>query len=172
MDENALLLLGLLRMQSQHGYQMNEFIETNLGRLTAMKKPTAYATLDRLHRQGDVAVQTEQQGNFPARKVYSITPDGEAHFFALLRTSLSAVPLLHSTTDVGILFLDELPLSEAIMCLTERLTQLDALIAMHERAPTQGYGVNVDLALEQFLVLLRANQSWLQSVLYRLKRDR
>lgn len=171
MDEKALLLLGLLRVQSQHGYQINEFIETNLGRLTAMKKPTAYATLDRLHRQGDVAVQTERQGNFPARKVYSITPTGEAHFFVLLRASLASVPLLHSTTDIGLLFLEDLPLPDAIACLTERLTQLDALIAMHERAPRHGYGVSVDLALEQFIVVLRADREWLATVLHRLKND-
>ena len=30
MDERALLLLGILRGQSQHGYQINEFIERNL----------------------------------------------------------------------------------------------------------------------------------------------
>jgi DNA-binding PadR family transcriptional regulator len=48
MDERALLLLGVLRVQSQHGYQINEFIERTLGRVTDMKKPTAYAILERL----------------------------------------------------------------------------------------------------------------------------
>jgi hypothetical protein len=32
-DERILLLLGLLTTQSQHGYQINEFIEHNLGRV-------------------------------------------------------------------------------------------------------------------------------------------
>jgi DNA-binding PadR family transcriptional regulator len=73
MDENELLILGLLCEQSQHGYQINEFIEQNLSRLTTMKRPTAYATLDRLHRQGFVSVRTEQPSKRAPRKVYAIS---------------------------------------------------------------------------------------------------
>ncbi|HYB01600.1 MAG TPA: hypothetical protein VED37_15385 [Ktedonobacteraceae bacterium] len=43
MDERMLLLLGLLKAQSQHGYQINEFIEHNLKRMIDMKRSTAYS---------------------------------------------------------------------------------------------------------------------------------
>lgn len=45
LKHRSLILLGLLMGQSQHGYQINEFIEKNLSVVTDMKKSTAYATL-------------------------------------------------------------------------------------------------------------------------------
>ncbi|UZM97849.1 hypothetical protein OL548_23235 [Lysinibacillus sp. MHQ-1] len=38
MEHRSLILLGLLMGQSQHGYQINEFIERNLSTVTDMKK--------------------------------------------------------------------------------------------------------------------------------------
>ena len=84
MDERALLLLGMLRAQSQHGYQINEFIERNLSRVTDMKKPTAYAILDRLARDGYVRVHSEQEGNRPPRNVYYLTVNGVRWFELIL----------------------------------------------------------------------------------------
>ncbi|HEU5433846.1 MAG TPA: helix-turn-helix transcriptional regulator, partial [Thermomicrobiales bacterium] len=169
MDENELLVLGLLRLQDQHGYRINEFVDSNLGRLTTMKRPTAYATLDRLHRQGCVAVRAEQIGNRTPRKVYAITPAGEARFQALLRANLAAPPLT-STTEIGLLFLDGLPPDDVAACLAARLDHLDALIATHEQAPEQAspLGVDlagVDLALDHFVAMLRAERTWLADAL-------
>jgi DNA-binding PadR family transcriptional regulator len=168
MDENELLILGLLCEQSQHGYQINEFIEQNLSRLTTMKRPTAYATLDRLHRQGFVSVRTEQPGKRAPRKVYALTPQGEQRFHTLLRANL-ATTHLSSSTDVGLLFLDHLPWEEVNSALTARLGELGELLAMHEQVPSQGKGLGVDLALEHFIVILRAERDWLAATLLRLQ---
>ena len=85
-DERALLLLGALMIQSQHGYQLNDFIERC--RVAVMKKPTAYAILDRLAGAGHISVNVEQEGNRPPRKVYTITQSGQALFYDLLRANL------------------------------------------------------------------------------------
>ncbi|HEX5500625.1 MAG TPA: PadR family transcriptional regulator [Thermomicrobiales bacterium] len=172
MDENELLVLGLLRAQDQHGYQINEFIDANLGRLTVMKRPTAYATLERLRRQGCVAVRSEQVGNRAPRKVYAITPAGEARFRDLLRANLAAPPL-SSTTEIGLLFIDGLSPREVADRLAARLDQIDALLAMHERTPAAAppLGVDlagVDLALDHFVAMLRAERAWLAATLSRL----
>ena len=60
----SVLLLGLLTTQSQHGYQINEFIEHNLGRVSLMKKATAYALLTRMEAAG--LVQAEAARLAPA----------------------------------------------------------------------------------------------------------
>jgi DNA-binding PadR family transcriptional regulator len=174
-DDNELLVLGLLRQQDQHGYRINEFIDANLGRLTTMKRPTAYATLDRLHRHGCVAVRIEQAGNRAPRKVYAITPAGEARFRDLLRANLASAPL-SSTTEIGLLFLDGLPLVDVAACLVARRERLDALIAMHEQPAPDGWplGVDlagVDLALDHFVAMLRAERAWLTRALDRLAGD-
>lgn len=170
MDDNDLLILGLLREQEQHGYQINEFIERNLARLTTMKRPTAYATLERLHRQGFVSVRIEQPGNRAPRKVYALTPEGEQRFRTLLRANL-ATTHLSSSTDVGLLFLDHLPREDAVTALTIRLGELGELLLMHEQLPPHGQGLGVDLALEHFIVMLRAERDWLAASLIRLHDD-
>ena len=161
MDERALLLLGILKAQSQHGYQINEFIERNLSRVTDMKKATAYAVLDRLSRGGYVSVQAEQAGNRPPRKVYTITESGEALFLKLLRENLSSAEAPTFAGDVGLMFLDELPRGDALECLRQRLEHLGQQIAIYQQAPPHGHGFGVDLALDRVLHLLRADRAWL-----------
>jgi DNA-binding PadR family transcriptional regulator len=168
MDERALLLLGILSVQSQHGYQINEFIERNLGRVTDMKKPTAYAILERLAQAGYVSVHTEQEGNRPPRKVYALTPEGERLFLELLRANLAAPERENSAGDVGLMFLDHLAPDEVAELLAQRLARLRAQIAACEQAPRHAHGVGVDLAIERQVVLLRAEYEWLAGVARRL----
>ena len=66
-DDRSLLLLGMLKAQRSHGYQMHEFIEKNLARVADLKKATAYATLDKLAKEGLVQTTSKQVGNRPPR---------------------------------------------------------------------------------------------------------
>lgn len=168
MDERALLLLGMLRTQSQHGYQINDFIERTLGQVSYMKKPTAYALLERLCQGGYVSVHSEQEGNRPPRKVYSITPSGERLFNDLLRSTIPELEPITAPGDIAIMFLDDLPHEEAESLLRERLAKLEEMIALHEGAPRHERGIGVDLALERHIALLRADRDWLLTVLRRL----
>jgi len=172
-DPNTLLLLGLLKGQRQHGYQLNEFIERNLGRFTTLKKATAYAALDRLEKKGLIEASTEQEGNRPARRVYGLTASGEAQFFALLREHLAQPEPVAFYGDLGLMFLNQLPSEETLELLGERATQLGGQIAELERVPTHegalGRGLfGVDLAVSRQLALLRADLAWLSQALNRL----
>lgn len=164
-DERVLLLLGMLKVQSQHGYQINEFIERTLGRVTEMKKPTAYAILDRLSRGGYITVHSEQEGNRPPRKVYAITPAGEHLYYTLLRQHLADPERQPAAGGIALMFLDDLSVEERTELLRRRVEKLDELIATYERAPRHEHGLGVDLALEQQLYLLRAEREWLTTVL-------
>lgn len=169
MDERALLLLGILRAQSQHAYQINEFIERTLGRVTDMKKPTAYALLDRLAQAGHVVVRVEREGNRPPRKVYTITPSGEQLFIELLRANLETPDRLGGAGDIGLMFVDSLPADEAVALLERRRVQIEGQIAAYERAPRHEHGLGVDLALDRQLTLLRADHAWLNGVIAQLR---
>lgn len=168
MDEREMLLLGLLMAQSQHGYQINEFIERNLGAVTEMKKATAYAILERLGSDGYVTVRSEQVGNRPPRKVYSITAAGEDQFHALLRRSLAQADRVHFPGDIGLMFIDHLPRAEACDLLRQRRAAVAAQIKTYETAPRHRHGIGVDLAVEHVLVHLRADRDWLDAVIARL----
>lgn len=170
-DERALLLLGVLMTQSQHGYQINDFIERTLCNVTAMKKPTAYLILDRLAAAGHVSVRSEQQGNRPPRKVYTVTDSGRALFYDLLRENLATVDRPTFAGDIGLTFLRFLPPAEALACLRRRLAQLDAQLAAQVAVPPHGPHLSIDLAIDHLAALRRAERDWLAATIERLERE-
>ncbi|MBN6189451.1 helix-turn-helix transcriptional regulator [Aneurinibacillus sp. BA2021] len=171
MDERALLLLGLLKNQSQHGYQINEFIERNLSRVMDLKKATAYAILHRLHEAGYVEFYTEQEENRPPRKVYSITEAGEKQFYELLYDDLAR--LEHGIAlpgDIGLMFLDYLPPEEALRTLEVRLAHIEEQIKSYEQVPEHKNQPSVDLAIDRRRRLMQSDRDWLADTIEKLRK--
>ncbi|WP_054949996.1 PadR family transcriptional regulator [Numidum massiliense] len=171
MDERVLLILGLLMNQSQHGYQINDFIEKNLGRVSGMKKATAYALLKRLHKSGHVDVTVEKGDNRLQRHVYSITEKGKKAFFELLRDGLAHVEATTPSGDIGLLFCDHLPREEVIHYLTQRRDYLTELIEKYERAPRHSFGMGVALTVSHRITLFKADRDWLDETIARLANE-
>lgn len=169
MDQHTLLLLGLLRTQAQHGYQLLDFIDRNLSRMTRLKKPTAYAMLDRLYKDGLVDVRIEQEGNRPPRKVFELTRQGETRFAELLRETLSSLPASALSGDVALMFLDQLPATERLKCLKQRLDELETQIRELETIPDHMHSSGVNFALEQQRVMLHANRDWHANLIKQLE---
>ncbi|MFD0619091.1 PadR family transcriptional regulator [Paenibacillus sp. GCM10027629] len=170
MDERTLLILGLLKSQSQHGYQINDFIERNLGRVSDMKKATAYSLLKKLNESGLIEATTEQDGNRPAKQVYSITPAGEEKFYKLLRMSLVQVNDYLPHGDIGICFMDQLPKDEVIGNLNERLAKTEELLASYEAVPPHVehlHGVN--LTIRHRIALFRCDIEWMKQTIEELR---
>lgn len=168
-DDRALLLLGVLMNQSRHGYQINEFIEDVLCDVVSMKKPTAYALLDRLAGNGFISVQLEQEGNRPQRKVYTITKAGQDLFDALLRENLSNYDELTLPDNIGLMYLKHLPLAEVISLLRARLDALDDLIANTRDIPPHGGMLTVHIALDHVAARRRADRDWLEKTIAKLE---
>ncbi|MCP1144517.1 PadR family transcriptional regulator [Lysinibacillus endophyticus] len=168
MEHRSLILLGLLMGQSQHGYQINEFIERNLSTVTNMKKPTAYATLDKLNQKGFIDIQLEQEGNRPTRKVYSINESGRNYFYKLLLDNLSSAESVNYQGDIGLMFIDFLPMEKAIPALKERLKKNEKLIELFKQTPTHGNRTGVNLAVEHKITMLEAEVAFLEKTIKRL----
>ncbi|NOU97018.1 PadR family transcriptional regulator [Paenibacillus sp. LMG 31456] len=171
MDERMLLLLGILKSQSLHGYQINEFIDKNLSRITSMKKATAYALLDKLYAAGFISVHEEQEGNRPPKKVYSISEAGEKEFYWLLRGNLSEQDMTSFKGDIGLMFMDHLSNEEAIDCLLKRLNGLTVEIEELQQTPKHKFSKGIDLSIEHHLVCKQAERNWLQSLIEQLKNE-
>ncbi len=161
MDSRSLLLLGMLKAHSRHGYQINEIIEHNLGYLIDIKKSTAYTILDRLSEAGLVSMTTQQEGNRPPRKVYSITPTGERQFQQLLRENLEMLDLQYFEEDVGMMFIDQLSADEAQHALKEKLRRVDEQIEIYQAVPHHEVGSGVNIAISHHLHLLNSEKEWL-----------
>ncbi|RKN85228.1 PadR family transcriptional regulator [Paenibacillus ginsengarvi] len=169
MDERELLVLGLLMTQSQHGYQINEFIENNLGRVSDMKKATAYSILKRLDLAGYVDVSTEQEGNRPPRQIYTITASGEQRFHELLRGVLANVEHVTPSGDIGLMFIDHLKADEALALLEERLKETERLLGVFAAVPAHGHGKGVDLSISHRIALLKCDRDWLTATIQSIR---
>jgi DNA-binding PadR family transcriptional regulator len=123
--ERKLLLLGLLRSQEMHGYQINELIDAHLGTSIELKKPTVYKLLGAMVNDGWINFHEEREGNYPTRRVYRITTEGEEVFQQLLRQSLADYKPISYLGNVGIMYLDTLPVEEAAALLQQRTGNTD-----------------------------------------------
>ncbi|MCS7072661.1 MAG: PadR family transcriptional regulator [Anaerolinea sp.] len=168
MRSRQLLLLGLLRRESMHGYRLNEFIEHELSICTDLKKSTAYFVLDKLAEAGWIAVTGEvQDGGRPPRRLYAITEAGEIAFQALLREHLRELDLARFTADAGFAFIDALEPSESIRLLEERRESLAAALAEARAAPPHPGALH--FVIRQRLAHLQAEYDWLDSVIQELR---
>jgi len=165
--ERELLLLGLLRSQNMHGYQLHEAIDSHLGVGVQLAKPTAYRLLSSMAEDGWVTSREEQEGNRPPRRVYAITPQGEIAFQRLLRENLANYQPSDFTCHIGLAFLDELSAEEALPLLQRRRAAMEEL-SDATRAHGEHPG-SLQLILERQVHLLAAELDWLDTVIARLE---
>ena len=164
--ERQLLLLGLLRMQEMHGYQINEFIESHLGESIQLKKPTVYKLLATMQQDGWITSREQKEGNYPTRRVFAIAPGGESEFQKLLRQNLSQYSAASYLGNIGIMFVDALETKEACTLLSERRQRVfDSVMLLEEHAFKAG---GFDLMLSYNRHVLQAELDWLDEVVDKL----
>ena len=137
-----LAILGLLKEQPMHGYQLNRELSEQLGGLWRVSYGSLYPSLRRLERQGAI---TSEPGTGARRKtVYAITPQGERLFLELLEET----PQENQTEDarfrVRLAFFRYLPPETRVRLLERRRqaleTRLDDVKAhLRDSATTDDY---------------------------------
>ncbi|MCB9453179.1 MAG: helix-turn-helix transcriptional regulator [Anaerolineaceae bacterium] len=167
--ERELLLLGLLRHNHMHGYELHEFINRDLASCTDLKKPTAYYLLDKMAAKGWITQTEEQEGSRPPRRVYQLTAEGEAAFQRLLRENLVAYHQARFAGDIGLAFVDALEPEEARTLLQRRRDTLAGELAATRHIPLH-HGT-LQLVIEHQIRHLKAELEWLDEVLGRLSVD-
>lgn len=167
--ERELLLVGLLKRQGMHGYQLHEFIDSYMQTCVDLKKSTAYYLLEKMAKEGLITSSEEREGHRPPRLVYSLTPAGEAHFLDLLRQNLATYSPARFPGDTGLTFLDDLPRAEAIALLQSRRAALVKELDRVEQAPV--HTGSLQFLIEHQVVHLRSELGWLDTVINRLAEE-
>jgi DNA-binding PadR family transcriptional regulator len=167
--DKKLLLLGLLRTGSMHGYQLNDFIESTLATCVQIKRPTAYYVLNKMQADGWVEETEEQEGNRPPRRIYSITTTGEAAFQELLRQNLASYELAQFAGDVGLAFLGEVPADEGLALLQQRRDVIQEQLAQTLTIPL--HPGSLQLTIDHQIRHLTAELAWLDEVMARLETE-
>ena len=80
-----LAILGLLKQQPMHGYQLSRELGESLGGFWRVSYGSLYPTLRRLERDGLVAPITGEPTGGRRKTVYHITDEGERAFLELLQ---------------------------------------------------------------------------------------
>lgn len=124
-----LVILGLLRERPLYGYELKQIIEEHMGDWTNIAFGSIYFALGKLAEEGFVEqVATEQEGRRPSRTVYQITAAGRAEFLRLLRNVWNEVERHYYTIDIGLAFMEALPIEEVKGYLEGRIAQLQSII--------------------------------------------
>ena len=159
--ERELLLLGLLRKREMHGYQLSDFMETHLAMFFDLKKATAYNLLGKMEERGWVTSREEQEGKRPPRRVFAITPEGEALFQELLRAALPEHRPAAFPGHVPFLFLDALPREEMEELLHERRDAIqERTVTLETHLDHVGHPL-----FDHKLLILKAELEWVDGLL-------
>jgi DNA-binding PadR family transcriptional regulator len=153
-----------------HGYQLNELIEAHLGASIQIKKPTVYKLLSAMVEEGWIIFRVEKKGNYPTRRVYTITSQGETAFQELLRENLAHYKPISYLSTIGIVFLDALPVEEAVSLLRERSEHIKRLVQKIRADESHSGGFQLMISYHE--CHLRAELEWLEGVIANLSTNR
>ena len=83
-----LALLGFLRQQPMHAYEIHQTLMRNeaLGLVWHLKQSLVYVMLERLEAEGYISPSLEPRGSRPPRKILQLTPGGQVAFAQWLVT--------------------------------------------------------------------------------------
>ena len=120
-----LAILGLLKEQPMHGYQLSRELSESLGGFWRVSYGSLYPTLRRLEREGAVEPNLQAEARGRRKTTYVITEKGEKLFFELLQET----PHDNSTEDtrfrVRLAFFKYLPPETRIRLLERRRALLE-----------------------------------------------
>lgn len=175
MSTTRLVLLGLLRRQPLHGYELKHIIEEHMGDWTSIAFGSIYFALGKLEEEGMILkVATEQQGNRPSRSVYQINDAGQDEFLRLLRETWTTSERQFFSLDVCIAFMDALPIEEIKGFLKGRITGLENVLAymgIHEEEQMSRDEVPTSamMIFRHSRVHMDAELNWLRDLLERVE---
>jgi len=121
-----LVILGILRGEPLHGYEIKQIIEHRMGDWASIAFGSIYFALAKLTEEAMIEkLAVTREGKRPSRSVFQITKAGEAEFLRLLRGCWENIERQRFSIDVGIAFMDALPAQEIPKHLRYRLAKLE-----------------------------------------------
>jgi DNA-binding PadR family transcriptional regulator len=169
--DHTLLVLGLLKLQEMHGYQLSDLIDRRIKYLTDLKKPTLYHILGKLEAKGYVTQSVSREGNRPERHTYRLTKNGAARFGELLRQNLQDAHMAYFNDDIGLLFLSEVAAPDARAYLEQKRTGVDERLAEIARGlAAHTPGTPPYYTLRHHELHLKTERAWLDELLAQLKK--
>lgn len=170
-------ILGFLHHHPMTGYDLKTTaFDVSVAHFWPADQAQIYRTLDRLHEQGLVTSTLEVQTDRPNRKVYALTPAGEAELRRWLEETQS-LPVYREPFLIQVFFGDLLPNAALEAHLHEQYAQHAARLKTYEEIGLPAFdtpGLPRSLRLQRFALdlgirLEQAYLGWLAESLARLE---
>lgn len=132
-------ILGLLSLKPLSGYDLKKIFEDSIALYWSGNNNEIYRALLDLRDRGLVDCETLQQESLPARKVYSITAEGQQALAAWAQTP-PALPQKRHTLLIQLAWADALPAAEIDRLLAAYEDELanQILICQRQMLPAEG----------------------------------
>lgn len=161
--EKKLILLGLLQSREMHCYRIIEFLDGSEALPVTLKKANVYRLLADMEKDGWLTHFSEQEGNRPQRKVYTVTEAGRKAYKDLLRQSLSSYPRPEFPGICGLDFTSSLPQEEVVSLLEKKLGLMEAKYRELDTIPSEIR--NSHLCIEYMHRFYKHEIEWLKEVI-------
>lgn len=120
------ILLGGLSYQPLTGYQLKQFVDTSAKHFWYAQTSQIYRTLDTLEKEGLLTSQIQEQEDRPDRRLYHITPAGQADLRAWLAEPMTEIAPTKDALLVRLFFAAQLDKATVLM-------QLRLQRSLHQR---------------------------------------
>ena len=121
------VLLGILVPGSKHGYEILQFLNAALDSTWHISTSQLYVLLKKLQRDGLVTSEVETQETRPSKRVFSLTPSGEAAFLSWLHSPEKHVRDLRIEFLAKLFFFHRLSLKGAEELIEAQVIILEAI---------------------------------------------
>jgi PadR family transcriptional regulator AphA len=130
------LCLGILSLGDASGYEIKKAFEETFSHFQATSFGSIYPALAKLTEQGLVSFHEETQEKRPTKKVFTITQEGQAHFY---QTLLKAEPTEQYRSDFLFLmmFAHLMPREHIAALLNKQIDHLKMELGILERIITE-----------------------------------
>ncbi len=157
------IVLGLLTERPKHGYEIKREHDDRLPGAKPIAYGQIYATLQRLERDGRVAVSGTAQEAGPERIVYEITEKGTAELRRWLAETEQPAPYLSSVLFTRVVLALIADGSADGYLLRQRTAHLDRMRELTRRRESSGVSAGETLAIDHALHHLDADLRWIET---------
>jgi DNA-binding PadR family transcriptional regulator len=163
-------ILGILNVMPMTGYDLkHQAFDATVRHFWPADQSQIYRTLNKLAEDNLVTGTIEAQDERPDRKVYTITPAGQAALDEWLKSD-QAVPTLRDPLLVQLFFGQEQPRADLLRVVAQQLAAHQARLAVYEQIaippaesrPDDRWLALQHLTLDFGLALEQAYVSWLE----------
>jgi DNA-binding PadR family transcriptional regulator len=142
----ALAVLSLLTERPMHPYEMSAVMrQRELSTVIKLNQSSLYSVIEALQREGlIVPMETQREGRYPERTIYSTTEAGQGELVDWLRALIREPATEYTQFAAGLAFVGHLPPVEVTTLLEEHAQHLKAQISRIQSTIDRALQLGVD----------------------------